>query len=162
MKSQYVIVLFLFITAIIMAGTRGMSTLGKSADTDTVGIDSLRNVVDSMARATERLMSDTTAKDSLASDTLTRDDIIRDSIQRAIDLHNKAIDDSIAKDSINKSRSKGISSPVHYQSEDSMVYLASTKKAYLFGSANVKYENMTLDAEKVDMSNETILIHATG
>src|SRR3712207_7815134 len=64
----------------------------------------------------------------------------------------RSIDDSIRKDSLNRLKSSGIESPVHYQSNDSMVYLASTKKAYLYGESKVKYENMNLDAEKVDMS----------
>ncbi len=85
-----------------------------------------------------------------------------DSLQLAIYRHNKAIDDSIRLDSINRKKANGIESPVHYSSNDSMLYLASTKKAYLFGQSKVQYENMDLEAEKVDMSMEKNMVHATG
>lgn len=155
MKRHYVIVLFLFIAVFIMAGTRGKSTLGRSADNDTVDVDSL---LDSLFLATEKV--DSAAENTLAQ--LGVDTISMDSLERAIFLHNKAIDDSIRKDSINRTKSSGINSPVHYQSDDSMIYIGSSKVAYLYGNANVKYENMDLEAEQVDMSQETNLIHATG
>lgn len=170
MKRNYVITLFLCLAACIMAGTRGLSTLGRSADSDTLGIDSLNNVVESMladsavAHLGDSLSADSLSLDSIALplDSAAREAMILDSIQHAIEVHNKAIDDSIRLDSINKSRSSGINAPVHYQSDDSMVYLSSTKKAYLYGAANVKYENMELDADRVDMSNVTNMVHATG
>lgn len=155
MKRHYVIVLFLCLAMFIMAGTRGMSTLGTRADNDTVDVDSL---LDSLFLSEKNLDSiSKTHTNAPLSDTL-----LMDSLQKAIYLHNKAIDDSIMRDSINRSKSNGLNSPVHYTSNDSMVYLASTKKAYLYGDANVKYENMDLEADRVDMSQETNMVHATG
>ncbi len=90
------------------------------------------------------------------------DTTVVDSLHQAIMAHNKAIDDSIRKDSINRKKANGIESPVHYESTDSMVYLASTRKAYLFGDSKVKYQNMDLAAEKVDMSMQDNMVHATG
>lgn len=155
MKRHYVIILFLFIAVFIMAGTKGKSTLGRSADNDTVDVDS---VLDSLFLAEQK--ADSALRDSASQ--LGIDTLMMDSLERAIYLHNKAIDDSIRKDSLNRMKSSGINSPVHYQSDDSMIYLGATKKAYLYGNANVKYENMDLQAEKVDMSQETNLIYATG
>ena len=60
-----------------------------------------------------------------------------DSLHLAIWKHNKAIDDSLALDSINKKRKNGIDAPVHYTAEDSMTYEASTGYAHLYGSSNV-------------------------
>ena len=45
-----------------------------------------------------------------------------DSLQLAIYHHNKAIDDSLAFDSINRKRKNGIDSPVEYTAEDSLTY----------------------------------------
>lgn len=147
MKRHYVIVLFLFLSVLIMAGTRGLPTLNSSDDGDSIDIDSTVAVAEQVADTLKEMSTDSFPLDSL---------------ERAIYLHNKAIDDSIRKDSLNRMKSNGITSPVHYQSDDSMVYLSSTKKAYLYGNANVKYENMDLKAEKVDMSQQSSIVHATG
>ena len=55
-----------------------------------------------------------------------------DSLQLAIYKHNKAVDDSIRVDSIMKSKSNGIESPVTYSAEDSLVYNAKTRVAHLY------------------------------
>lgn len=85
-----------------------------------------------------------------------------DSLELAVYKRNREIDDSLYRDSLNRRRSNSIEAPVHFSSEDSMVYLAATKKAYLYGSSKVKYENMDLESEKVDMNMENNLVHATG
>ena len=85
-----------------------------------------------------------------------------DSLQLAIYHHNRAIDDSIRLDSINRQRANGINSPVAYTANDSLVYDASSKTARLYGSSTVKYENMDLAAEKIHMSIDSSLVHATG
>ncbi|WP_337632168.1 putative LPS assembly protein LptD [Prevotella sp.] len=118
--------------------------------------------------------SDTTAvasdsiKDSIA--TIMRDSLGReivdttkmDSLQLAIYHHNRAIDDSIRLDSINRQRANGINSPVQYEASDSLVYNAKSKTALLYGQSKVKYENMDLEAEKIHMSLDSSLVHATG
>ena len=110
--------------------------------------------------------------DSIARDTLLKkvdstqvfgvDTTKMDSLQLAIYHHNKAIDDSIRLDSINRQRAGGINSPVNYSANDSLVYDATTKTARLFGSSTVKYENMDLAAERIHMSLDSSLVHATG
>ena len=85
-----------------------------------------------------------------------------DSLQLAIYHHNQAIDDSIRLDSLNRQRSNGINSPVEYSANDSLVYDATSKTARLYGDSKVKYENMDLSAEKIHMSIDSSLVHATG
>ena len=85
-----------------------------------------------------------------------------DSLQLAIYHHNKAVDDSIRLDSINRKKSNGIDAPVKYAAQDSLVYDAKGKVAHLFGKASVQYETMDLQSEKIFMSLDSSIVHATG
>lgn len=85
-----------------------------------------------------------------------------DSLQLAVYHHNKAIDDSIHLDSLNKQRKNGIEAPVIYSGEDSLIYDASSQTAYIYGSAKVEYQNMNLASDKIYMNLENDLVHATG
>lgn len=85
-----------------------------------------------------------------------------DSIQLAVYHRNKLIDDSIALDSANRKKKNGIDAPVNYTANDSLVYDALSKTAHLYGKSNVKYENMDLTSEKIYMSLDSSLVHATG
>lgn len=142
------------IAIFITAGTRGGSAFSWMVEQDSIDIDS---TIQQAAQDKElRQVNDSSATD-------TTDNMLRmDSLHMAIYLHNKAIDDSIRKDSLNRMKKNAIESPVHYSSEDSMIYLASTKRAYLYGESKVKYQNMDLQAEKIDMSMDENLVHATG
>ena len=95
--------------------------------------------------------------ESAAVDTTTMD-----SLQRAIYRHNKVVDDSIHLDSLNRSKKNGIDAPVNYEAQDSMVYDALTKTAHLYGTSEVKYENMDLKSDRIRMSLDSSLVHATG
>ena len=77
-----------------------------------------------------------------------RDTTTMDSIELAIYKHNKAVDDSLAKDSINRSRKNGIDAPVEYSAEDSITYEAASGLAHLFGDSKVKYQNMDLASDQ--------------
>lgn len=105
-------------------------------------------------------MPDTVFPDSFFVDTLSNDTL--DSLHLAILARNKAIDDSIKADSLNRRKKNGIDAPVNYTSKDSLIYFGDTKKAFLFGDANVKYEDMDLTAEKINMQLDSSLVHATG
>lgn len=111
-------------------------------------------------------IQDTTAKtDSgkvMPADTVLGGDESLDSLQLAIKRHNESIDDSIRLDSINRKKKNGIDAPVAYKASDSLVYHASTKKAHLYGESNVKYENMDLTSEKIYVTLDSSLVHATG
>ena len=122
-----------------------------------------------------RVQKDSGANDSIPADTTvsiatndtikataSTDTLSMDSIQLAIYRHNKAVDDSLALDSINKSRKNGIDSPVEYSAEDSLTYEAATGLAHLYGDSKVKYQNMDLQSDKIYMSLDSSLVHATG
>ncbi|SFG29439.1 hypothetical protein SAMN05216383_10920 [Prevotella sp. KH2C16] len=85
-----------------------------------------------------------------------------DSIQRAVYRHNKAVDDSIHLDSLNRKKKNGIDAPVTYSGEDSLVYHAKSKVAYIYGSSKVEYENMDLASDKIQMSLDSSLVRAIG
>ena len=85
-----------------------------------------------------------------------------DSLQLAIYHHNKSVDDSIRLDSLNRQKKNGIDAPVAYEAQDSLVYDAATNTAHLYGSSNVDYENMNLKSDKIYMSLDSSLVHATG
>lgn len=111
--------------------------------------------------------SDTTQTDSsrvkgLQADDAATDTTSMDSLQLAVYHHNKAVDDSLRLDSINRKKKNGIDAPVNYQADDSLVYMTSTNTAHLYGSAEVKYENMDLKSDKIKLSLDSSLVHATG
>ena len=85
-----------------------------------------------------------------------------DSLQLAIYHHNKQVDDSIRLDSINRKKSGALDAPVTFSSEDSMVYDAKSKVARLYGNSNVKYQNMDLSSDRIQMSLDSSLVRATG
>ena len=91
-----------------------------------------------------------------------RDTSTMDSLELAIYKHNKAVDDSLALDSINRIRKNGIDSPVEYSADDSLTYNAAIKMANLYGSSKVKYQNMDLESDRISMSLDSNLVHATG
>ncbi len=111
----------------------------------------------------------TLMKDSLLADSLFEkeenvapDTLGMDSLQLAVYQHNKAVDDSIRLDSINRAKKNGIDAPVEYTANDSLVYDAMSKTAKLYGSSEVKYENMDLKSDKIRMSLDSSIVHATG
>lgn len=98
----------------------------------------------------------------LQADDAATDTTDMDSLQLAVYHHNKAVDDSLRLDSINRKKKNGIDAPVTYQADDSLVYMASSNTAHLYGSAEVKYENMDLKSDKIKLSLDSSLVHATG
>ena len=123
MKTKTLIVIFLFAIIFVMAKT----------------------TTPSGQKRNRKVKNDTIAlKDSIKKDitpTLPAIDTTKmDSLQLAIYHHNKAIDDSIRLDSINRTKKNGIDAPVSYKGNDSLVYDAKAKRAYIYGEANVKYE----------------------
>lgn len=103
-------------------------------------------LADAMPLTTDSTGIDTTAMDSLA---------------RAIYRHNKAVDDSLAMDSINKSRKNGLEAPVAFSAKDSLVYHAGSGLAYLFGDSHVTYQDMDLTSQNISLNIDSSLVHAT-
>lgn len=67
-------------------------------------------------------------------------------------------DSVAAADSVRKS-GMGLDAPVAYQSKDSIIMTAGNM-AYLFGEANVKYQQIELTAEQIDLSMDSSLVFA--
>ncbi len=144
MRRQAVIVLLMSVVILMMAGTYTPLFKGKkkAAKADSTAVDSVQR------------------RDSLGN--VVVDTTQMDSLERAIYRHNKVVDDSIRLDSLNRKRSGGIEAPIEYTANDSLVYDARTQTAHLFGSSNVKYQNMDLASDKIYMSLDSSLVHATG
>ena len=131
----------------------------------TVADVSLGPVLDSISTSPIIIADTLTASEAIAAakevaSRLEPDTMQMDSIELAIYKHNKAIDDSLALDSINRSRKSGIDSPVEYVAKDSLTYTAASGLAHLYGESNVKYQNMDLSADHIYMSLDSSLVHA--
>ena len=129
--------------------------------------DSVAKSVDSLAKKDTVVISDQSLLTTIdnfkeAAAKVKRDTTTMDSLELAVYKHNKAVDDSLALDSINRSRKSGIDSPVEYTANDSLTYDAAISQARLYGTSRVKYQNMDLASEKIFMSLDSNLVHAEG
>ena len=70
-----------------------------------------------------------------------------------------AAEDSIRR--VEKKR-KPLEDPVAYVAKDSIVYDMLTKRAFLYGDAQVDYQNITLTAEEIEMGMDSSIVHAHG
>lgn len=151
MRTKTVIFVLLFAFIFVMADTS--LPLFKENDNGRAQNDSLS-------------VGDTVSSDSVPADSTDKsgepDTTNMDSLQLAIYHHNKQVDDSIRLDSINRKKSGALDAPVTFSSEDSMVYDAKSKVARLYGNSNVKYQNMDLSSDRIQMSLDSSLVCATG
>ena len=155
MRSKTLISLLLLAVIYVMAGTNVPFFKSKKKGTDSK--HPIENNDSTNNNSTDSIPSDSTARGTAVVDTTAMD-----SLQKAIYLYNKQIDDSVRLDSINRTKSNGINAPVEYSADDSLVYVADSRLAHLYGNSKVKYENMDLESEKVAMSMDSSLVHATG
>ncbi len=151
MRTKTLIALLLCVVVFVMASS--VAPLSQKRK-------SKKELRDSIEMAELNMEADSILRDSLGREIV--DTTKMDSMQLAIYHHNRAIDDSIRLDSINRQRANGINSPVQYSAEDSLVYDATSKTARLYGASTVKYENMDLASEKIHMSIDSSVVHATG
>ncbi len=160
MRTKTVIFILLSAFIFVMAEPTMPFFLGNGRDG--VGRDSVA-VTDSAAGhgADSLPIADSLAVDTAAGSS-GPDTTKMDSLTLAIYKHNKQIDDSIRLDSINRKRSNGLDAPVDFSSEDSLVYDAASRRAKLYGEANVKYQNMDLKSDRIQMSLDSSIVHATG
>lgn len=151
MRTKTVIFVLLFAFIFVMADTS--LPLFKENDNGRAQNDSLS-------------VGDTVSSYSVPADSTDKsgepDTTNMDSLQLAIYHHNKQVDDSIRLDSINRKKSGALDAPVTFSSEDSMVYDAKSKVARLYGNSNVKYQNMDLSSDRIQMSLDSSLVRATG
>lgn len=155
MRTRFSIIFLVFAMVFAMAESRMSPYWGE--DRAVTGMDA-------------EVPRDSAGKDSTQVDSVdksvvgqvVKDTTEMDSLELAIYHHNRAIDDSIHLDSLNRKKKSGIDAPVKYQAQDSLVYEAGTKTAYLYGGSEVDYENMNLRSDKIHMSLDSSLVHATG
>ena len=159
-----------------------MDSLQHLTDSLRAGLDSLLGAKDSLHSVTD---SDAIRLDSLAADSLRQrmlelkqqydslamlrkpvsnepDTTKMDSLQLLIYKRNKAVDDSLRFDSLNRTKKNGIDAPVTYSAEDSLTYEGTTGLAHLYGNSHVQYEDMDLQSDKIYMHLDSSLVHATG
>ncbi len=154
-----IILLFFVITFVMAEMPRLTFPILGSANTD---------VSDSVGKGqtvNTQLLPHSAKSDSTVIDTTTQvlaDTAKMDSLQKAIWMHNKAIDDSLRADSINRQRKNGIDAPVEYTAEDSMTYEGASGLAHLYGQSHVKYQDMDLQSDQIFMQLDSSLVHATG
>lgn len=139
MRFIFIILFSLFTTLGITASYWRISSNMGSATATNISVDSARtdfelNTKVSNVQAQPRMPYDSTSK----ADSLHTDSVHADTVK--------------AK--------PGIDSPVEYQAADSMVYDASSGLAYLYGKAQVNYQNMQLSAAKISMNMDSSMVHA--
>ena len=150
MRKQSTIALILFATiCAMMMANPGMPASKKKK----------KQVADSTAVA----VGDSVYVDSLGNEIKPENDTTQmDSLQKAIWKHNKVVDDSVRLDSLNRKKSGGVDAPVQYTADDSLVYFASNKVAYLYGNSEVKYQNMDLTSDRIAMDIDKSNVKAMG
>lgn len=102
------------------------------------------------------LLSDTAKSDTARQGTARRDTVIDFGVAK---------NDTLAGDTARNDSAKKkdpLDAPVVYSASDSITYDADSKKAFLYGDGNVKYENMELKAERIEMNMDSSLVHAYG
>ena len=90
-------------------------------------------------------------RDSLGLDSLVIDSLAVDSLAA----------DSLQSDSISKKKGSGLVAVVDYSAKDSLVFSAGNM-AFLFGESKVTYDDIQLDAERIQLSLDSSLVHANG
>lgn len=150
MRTKTIILLLISVAMIVVAkgNVYGYFAEGRQSVGDTVNVD------------THKLLGEMKAAENGAG--TSKDSTITDSLHLAIEAHNKMIDDSLHRDSLQKAKKNGIEAPVKYEAGDSIVYDATTGIAHLYGSSKVDYQNMNLESEKIYLSLDSSLVRATG
>ena len=157
-----IILLFFVITFVMAEMPRLTFPILGAANTD---VSYVSDSVGKGQTVNTQLLPHSAKSDSTVIDTTTQvlaDTAKMDSLQKAIWMHNKAIDDSLRADSINRQRKNGIDAPVEYTAEDSMTYEGASGLAHLYGQSHVKYQDMDLQSDQIFMQLDSSLVHATG
>lgn len=81
-----------------------------------------------------------------------------DSLAMRKDLLQAPVDSAALSDST-KTRKQALDAPVAYQAADSIVMTAGNM-AFLYGEGNVKYQQIELQAEKIEMNMDSSLVYA--
>ena len=69
--------------------------------------------------------------------------------------------DTVPVDTTPKSKN-ALDLPVNYSAEDSITFDYANSRAHLYGDGKVQYQNLELEAEIINISIDSSLVHATG
>ena len=117
------------------------------------------------ARPVGRAVFQWEGADSLRADSV-RADSVRDSA-RALPLRSYTIrpdsvpPDTVPVDTTPKSKN-ALDLPVNYSAEDSITFDYVNSRAHLYGGGKVQYQNLELEADIINISIDSSLVHATG
>jgi hypothetical protein len=138
--------------------------LADTIPTDTLLPDAIpTGVIHLGAMPTDSMPNDSLLNDTIHIDTAAGPDTLAmDSLELAIYYYNKAIDDSLRLDSLNRAKPNGIEAPVTFSAKDSIVYDAVSKDAYLYGETNVDYQEMNLTSANAHVNLDRSLVDAYG
>ncbi len=120
---------------------------------DSIGesVDSLSSAIDTLIRTPDTHLNDSIPLAADSSVTLLSDSLSPDSL----------LVDSLAVDTATTKPGGGLTAVVNYKAQDSLVFAAGNM-AWLYGSSEVTYTDITLDAERIQMSLDSSLVHANG
>ena len=166
MRSQRFIAFFLVLITVLSTTAFNIPLVGKSHhfvghhDVDTTLVDTLpsKDVTDhsdtvKMTESDSLLIN----LDSLKAQ-FDREHGIEPNKSRAIQWNDSV---AAAEDSIRKAQKKSaLEAPVVYTAKDSMTFYMDTKTAFLFGNADVKYQNINLTSENIHMNMDSSTVHA--
>ena len=106
---------------------------------------------------------DSFSRDSLSQESLNQDTLRQNLLaQDSLILQDSLAQDSLAQDSLStKPEGGGLTAVVNYKAQDSLVFAAGNM-AWLYGESQVTYTDITLDAERIQLSLDSSLVHANG
>ena len=106
---------------------------------------------------------DSFSRDSLSQESLNQDTLPQNLLaQDSLILQDSLALDSLPQDSLStKPEGGGLTAVVNYKAQDSLVFAAGNM-AWLYGESQVTYTDITLDAERIQLSLDSSLVHANG
>ncbi|MBP5499657.1 MAG: LPS-assembly protein LptD, partial [Bacteroidales bacterium] len=116
-------------------------------------LPSLSLVFDTLLESIDSLSLPIVSPDTL-SDTSSFDSL-------SLTIDSLAIDSLAADTASTKPVGGGLTAVVNYKAQDSLVFAAGNM-AWLYGSSQVTYTDITLDAERLQLSLDSSLVHANG
>ncbi|MBR6032947.1 MAG: LPS-assembly protein LptD [Bacteroidaceae bacterium] len=103
---------------------------------------------------------DTLLTDSIPFDSILTDSILLDSIILPA-LPDTVPQDTVPADSTPRSKN-ALDMPVDYSAEDSITFDYVRSRANLYGGSKVKYQNLELEADIINIAIDSSLVHASG
>jgi len=139
----------ILLTLLLLLAPIGLGRQLSARTTSAFLYDTLQAFSDTLAAplGIDTLSSGTLAHDSLLTDTLALDSLSLDSL---------AADTASARPV-----GGGLTAVVNYKAQDSLVFAAGNM-AWLYGQSEVTYTDITLDAERLQLSLDSSLVHANG